>query len=62
MASLGFVAVGMQPPLAELGLMCVELFPFYVEAPWVLIQPLLAIALLVLGFHLLAGARRESLN
>jgi len=62
MASLGFVAVGIQPPLAELGLMSVELFPFYVEAPWVLAQPLLLIALLVLGFHLLAGASHEPLN
>ncbi|MEE1675853.1 ABC transporter permease [Agarivorans aestuarii] len=62
MASLGFIAVGIQPPLAELGLMSVELFPFYIEAPWVLAQPLLVVALLVLGFHLLAGASRESLN
>ncbi|WP_261817820.1 ABC transporter permease [Vibrio gallicus] len=62
MASLGFVAVGIQPPLAELGLMSVELFPFYVEAPWLLAQPLLVVALLVLGFHLLAGASRASLN
>jgi len=62
MASLGFVAVGIQPPLAELGLMSVELFPFYLDAPWVLMQPLLVVALLVLGFHLLAGASRESIN
>ncbi|WP_432454687.1 ABC transporter permease [Agarivorans sp. QJM3NY_29] len=62
MASLGFVAVGIQPPLAELGLMSVELFPFYIEAPWILAQPLLVVALLVLGFHLLAGASREPLN
>lgn len=57
MASLGFVYVGIQPPLAELGLMTVELFPYYSEAPWVLAQPLLAIALMVFGFHLLAGKR-----
>ncbi|MGV2989842.1 ABC transporter permease [Vibrio sp. E150_011] len=62
MASLGFVYVGIQPPLAELGLMTVELFPFYSEAPWVLAQPLLVVALLVLGFHLLAGGSHESLN
>ncbi|SBS29747.1 putative D,D-dipeptide transport system permease protein DdpC [Marinomonas spartinae] len=53
MASLGFVYVGMQPPLAELGLMMVELFPYYSDAPWLLAEPLIAIALLVLGFHLL---------
>ncbi|MGB2078415.1 MAG: ABC transporter permease [Vibrio sp.] len=61
MASLGFVYVGIQPPLAELGLMSVELFPYYSQAPWALIQPLIAVALLVLGFHLLAGNKNESL-
>lgn len=53
MASLGFISVGIQPPLAELGLMIVELFPFYSEAPWLLAQPLAVLALLVLSFHLL---------
>ncbi|SFP88979.1 ABC transporter permease [Enterovibrio norvegicus] len=62
MASLGFVAVGIQPPLAELGLMSVELFPFYIEAPWVLAQPLVVVALLVLGFHLLAGTGDDPIN
>jgi peptide/nickel transport system permease protein len=57
MASLGFVYVGIQPPLAELGLMTVELFPFYSDAPWLLAQPLVVIALMVFGFHLLAGKR-----
>ena len=57
MASLGFVYVGIQPPLAELGLMTVELFPFYGDAPWLLAQPLVVIALMVFGFHLLAGKR-----
>ncbi|USH04396.1 ABC transporter permease [Grimontia kaedaensis] len=60
MASLGFVAVGIQPPLAELGLMSVELFPYSVNSPWALAQPLVAVALLVLGFHLLTGAGRET--
>lgn len=60
MASLGFVYVGIQPPLAELGLMSVELFPYYNQAPWVLAQPLAAIALLILGFHLLAGKKHDA--
>ncbi|MBV1789809.1 ABC transporter permease [Marinobacterium sp. D7] len=55
MASLGFVYVGIQPPLAELGLMIVEHFPYYADAPWLLAQPLIALALLVLSCHLLAG-------
>lgn len=60
MASLGFVYVGIQPPLAELGLMSVELFPYYAQAPWILVQPLIAIATLVFGFHLLAGNKHDS--
>jgi peptide/nickel transport system permease protein len=57
MASLGFVYVGIQPPIAELGLMTVELFPYYSDAPWLLAQPLIVIALMVFSFHLLAGKR-----
>ncbi|WP_036230869.1 ABC transporter permease [Marinobacterium jannaschii] len=52
MASLGFVHVGIQPPLAELGQMIVELFPYYGEAPWLLAQPLVLLAVLVLACHL----------
>lgn len=59
LASVGFVYVGLRPPHAELGLMMVELFPYYSDAPWVLLQPLLAVVLMVLGFHLIAGGRYE---
>lgn len=57
MASLGFVYVGIQPPLAELGLMIVEHFPYYSDAPWLLAQPLIALALVVLSCHLLGGKK-----
>lgn len=53
MASLGFVYVGIQPPLAELGLMIVEHFPYYSDAPWLLAQPLIALALVVLACQLI---------
>ncbi len=59
LASIGFVYVGLRPPHAELGMMMVELFPYYSDAPWVLLQPLVAVCLLVLGFHLIAGGERE---
>ncbi|WP_028292059.1 ABC transporter permease [Oceanobacter kriegii] len=55
MAATGFVYVGLKPPTAELGLMIVELFPYYAEAPWVLAQPLVALFLLILGCNLLAS-------
>ncbi|SEO73355.1 ABC transporter permease [Aquisalimonas asiatica] len=58
LAAVGFVAVGLQPPTAELGLMMVELFPYYSDAPWVLAQPLIAVFLLVFGLNLLAGRNR----
>ncbi len=58
MASLGFVYVGIQPPTSELGQMIVELFPYYSDAPWLLIQPLVMLALIVLAFHLIAGEKR----
>jgi len=54
MAATGFVYVGLKPPTAELGLMIVELFPYYAEAPWVLAQPLIVLFLLILGCNLLA--------
>lgn len=57
LAALGFVSVGMRPPTAELGLMMVELFPYYSDAPWVLAQPVLAVFGLVLSLNLLAGRR-----
>ena len=58
LASLGFLHVGLKPPEAELGLMMVELFRYYHQAPWVLLQPVLTVFLLVLSFHLLAQGKR----
>ena len=55
MASVGFVYVGLKPPSPELGLMIVELFPYYHEAPWLLAQPIFTLFVLVLGFHLLSA-------
>lgn len=56
-AALGFVSVGVRPPTAELGLMMTELLPYYDEAPWVILQPILVVFLLVLSLNLLAGNR-----
>lgn len=55
LATLGFINVGLRPPTAELGLMMTELFPYYYEAPWVFLQPIIAVFLLVLSFQLLSG-------
>lgn len=54
-AALGFIHVGVQPPRAELGLMMIEMLPYYYEAPWVLMQPIIALFMLVLGLNLMMG-------
>lgn len=56
-AALGFVSVGMRPPTPELGLMMVELLPYWREAPLALLSPVIATFALLLGLTLLAGSR-----
>jgi peptide/nickel transport system permease protein len=57
MAALGFVGVGLQPPTPELGLMLIELMPYYSEAPWLISAPITALVLLLMALVLLAGQR-----
>lgn len=59
LAALGFIGVGLQPPLAELGLMMTEYLPHYEEAPWLIAAPVLLLGLLVLGL-LLAGSEGKA--
>lgn len=54
LATLGFVNVGVRPPVAELGLMMTELFPYVYDAPFILMQPIVVVCLLVLSLNLLA--------
>jgi peptide/nickel transport system permease protein len=56
-AALGFVSVGMRAPTPELGLMMVELLPYWREAPMALLTPVIATFALLLGLTLLAGSR-----
>lgn len=55
-SALGFVNVGVRPPTAELGLMMTELFPYFDEAPLIMLQPIGMVFLLVLGLNLIAGS------
>lgn len=57
-AALGFVSVGMRAPTPELGLMMVELLPYWREAPMALLTPVLATFALLLGLTLLAGGHK----
>ncbi|WP_459645900.1 ABC transporter permease [Kineococcus sp. NUM-3379] len=56
LSTLGFVGVGLRPPTPELGLMITEGFPYWSEAPWMSLAPVLVLAALVLG---LLGLRGE---
>ncbi|SIS79543.1 ABC transporter permease [Phaeovulum vinaykumarii] len=57
-AALGFVSVGMRAPTPELGLMMVELLPYWREAPWALAQPVAATLITLLALTLVAGETR----
>lgn len=60
LAALGFIGVGLQPPTAELGVMMIEFFPFYGEAPWLIVAPVALLLLLVLGMMLLASNKEHT--
>jgi peptide/nickel transport system permease protein len=55
LAALGLVGVGLQPPTAELGVMLIDLMPYYREAPWLIASPMACLVLLLAGLVLLAG-------
>lgn len=56
LSTLGFVGVGLQPPRAELGLMITEAFPYWSEAPWMSLAPVLVLTAVLVG---LLGLRDE---
>lgn len=58
LSTLGFVSVGVAPPTPELGQMVTEAFPFYDEAPWMSLAPVLVLVTVLLGLLGLRG--RES--
>jgi peptide/nickel transport system permease protein len=56
LSTLGFVGVGVRPPTPELGLMITEAFPYYHEAPWMSLAPILILAATLIG---LLGLRNK---
>jgi peptide/nickel transport system permease protein len=60
-ASLGFLGLGVQPPSPDWGLMVSEARNFYQQAPWVLLYPAAAIALLVVGVGFMSDGLRRML-
>jgi peptide/nickel transport system permease protein len=57
-ASLGFLGLGVPPPSPDWGLMVNEARTFFDAAPWMLLFPAGAIALLVIGTSLMADGLR----
>ncbi|SDO17047.1 ABC transporter permease [Geodermatophilus sp. DSM 45219] len=55
LSTLGFVSVGVAPPTPELGQMVTEAFPFYDEAPWMSLAPVLVLVAVLLGLLGLRG-------
>jgi peptide/nickel transport system permease protein len=60
-ASLGFLGLGVQPPSADWGLMVGEAREWFRRAPWMLLFPAGAIALLVVGLSFLSDGLRRTL-
>ncbi|MCD0166439.1 MULTISPECIES: ABC transporter permease [unclassified Deinococcus] len=61
-AALGFLGIGAQPPLPEWGTMISDSRQYYIDAPWTMVFPGLAIFLTVLGFNLLGDGLRDVLD
>ncbi|KJV49798.1 ABC transporter permease [Pantoea sp. BL1] len=57
-SALGFISVGVRPPTPELGLMMTELLPFAWEAPWLLLQPVVTLFLLLISLNLMMKKER----
>jgi peptide/nickel transport system permease protein len=49
LSTLGFVGIGVRPPTPELGLMITEAFPYYHEAPWMSLPPVLVLTTILIG-------------
>ena len=61
-ATLSFLGLGAQPPEPEWGLMVSDARSYFFKAPWMMMIPGLAIALVAIGFNLLGDGLRDVLN
>lgn len=59
-SGLGFLGIGLQPPLPEWGGMINQGIGFLSEAPWLVAAPGIMIFLTVFGFQLMAGTGRSA--
>ena len=61
-AGLSYLGLGIQPPTAEWGSMLNDARDYWLQAPWALLFPGLAISVTVLGFNLLGDGLRDALD
>jgi ABC-type dipeptide/oligopeptide/nickel transport system permease subunit len=61
-AGLSFLGFGVQPPNASWGTMLQDAYNFFLDKPWPMIPPGVAIALTVLAFNLVGDGLRDSLG
>lgn len=61
-ATLSFLGLGVQPPMASWGIMLTSAQQFLTQAPYLALFPGFAIALTTLGFNLLGDGLRDALD
>ena len=61
-AGLSYLGLGVQPPTAEWGSMLNDARDYWLNSPWALLFPGLAISITVLGFNLLGDGLRDALD
>jgi peptide/nickel transport system permease protein len=61
-AGLSYLGLGARPPAPEWGAMLNDARDYWLQAPWALIFPGVAITLMVLGFNLLGDGLRDALD
>jgi peptide/nickel transport system permease protein len=61
-ATLSFLGLGVQPPMASWGIMLTGAQQFLAQAPYLALFPGIAIALTTLGFNLLGDGLRDALD
>ena len=61
-AGLSYLGLGVQPPTAEWGSMLNDARDYWLNSPWALLFPGLAISVTVLGFNLLGDGLRDALD
>ena len=61
-AGLSYLGLGVPPPAASWGKMIAEGQEYYLSAPWILLEPGIAAAIVVVGFNMLGQALQELLD